>query len=41
MCAFMSVSINPGATEFTVMPEGASSFAKDFVKPISAAFEAE
>ena len=33
----MSVSINPGASAFTVMPREASSRATDLVNPISAA----
>ena len=36
----MAESIHPGATAFTVMPEGASSFASAFVKPIIPAFAA-
>ena len=34
----ISVSIKPGATAFTVMPRDASSFAADFVRPITPAF---
>jgi 3-oxoacyl-[acyl-carrier protein] reductase len=33
MAAVMSVSMNPGATAFTVMPREATSRATDFVKP--------
>ena len=32
--------MQPGAIAFTVMPEGATSFASAFVKPITAAFAA-
>ena len=39
--AFISVSTTPGATQFTWMPDGPTSFASAFVKPITAAFEAE
>ena len=35
-----AVSVNPGQTAFTVIPEGASSKAKAFVKPIMPAFDA-
>ena len=38
---FMGVSIKPGASALTVIPEGASSLASALVKPISAALEAE
>ena len=37
----MSVSTNPGATQFTRMPLGATSLASAFVYPITAALEAE
>ena len=37
----MSVSIYPGATALTRTPREASSFATDFVSPISPALEAE
>src|SRR5438105_5328380 len=36
----MSVSISPGATEFTVIVRDATSCATDFTKPMSPAFEA-
>ena len=36
----MSVSINPGATAFTVTLRGASSRESDFVMPITPAFDA-
>ena len=36
----MSVSINPGATTFTVMPREATSSAIDFANPMSPAFDA-
>ena len=39
--AIMSVSITPGATQFTVMPEGPSSLASALVRPITPAFAAE
>ncbi len=38
---FIGVSITPGATAFTVMPDGATSLARAFVSPITAAFDAE
>ena len=38
--AVMSVSMNPGATAFTVMLRLAISCASDFVNPISPAFDA-
>ena len=37
----MSVSISPGATALTRIPQWASSRADDFVSPISPAFAAE
>jgi hypothetical protein len=37
----MSVSINPGDTQLTVIPLRAISWARDFVKPMIPAFEAE
>ena len=37
----ISVCINPGATAFTRMLREATSFAKDFVKPITPALAAE
>ena len=37
---FISVSITPGATQFTHIPDGPNSFASAFVKPITAAFAA-
>src|SRR5699024_1185503 len=39
--AFMSVSMIPQETQLTRIPDGASSLAAAFVKPISAALEAE
>ena len=39
--AFMSVSITPGAIQLTRIPEGPISFARAFVRPITAALEAE
>lgn len=39
--ASISVLVAPGATQFTRIPTGPSSFAKDFVNPIIAALEAE
>ena len=39
--AFIGVSMTPGATQFTRMPEGPSSWASAWVRPMSAAFEAE
>ena len=36
----MFVEMKPGATAFTVMPRGASSFAAAFVMPMTPAFEA-
>ena len=38
--ASISVSIHPGATQFTVIRRFASSSASDFVAPISPAFDA-
>ena len=35
--AFISVSITPGATQLTRMPDGPSSSARDRVSPMSAA----
>ena len=40
-CADMSVSINPGATVLTVIPNLPSSFAADVVSPIIADFVSE
>ena len=40
-CLFISVFTTPGATQFTCIPEGPSSLARDRVKPIIAALEAE
>ena len=37
----MSVSMTPGATQFTVMPEGPTSLANAFVSPMIAAFVAD
>ena len=37
----ISVSVTPGAMQFTVIPEGAYSFASAFVRPITPAFDAE
>ena len=39
--AVMSVSMAPGATQFTRMPEGPSSLARAFVSPITPALAAE
>mgnify|MGYP000443604953 CR=1 FL=1 len=40
-CAeFMGVSTTPGEIQFTLIPEGPTSFASDFVKPRSAALDA-
>ena len=39
--AFIEVPIIPGETQFTVIPEGATSLASALVKPIKAAFDAE
>ena len=39
--AFISVFITPGATQFTVTPDGPVSCANAFVKPMTAALEAE
>jgi len=36
----ISVSVDPGATQFTVIEEGASSIAQDFVKPTRPALAA-
>ena len=38
---FISVSISPGAMQFTVMLDGPTSSANAFVSPITAAFDAE
>ena len=38
---FILVSIRPGATQLTVMPDGQSSFARALVMPVRADFEAE
>jgi len=38
---FISVSITPGAMQFTVIPDGPTSLASAFVNPIIAAFDAE
>ena len=38
---FMSVSMTPGSTQFTVMPDGPSSFASAEVNPRKADLEAE
>ena len=37
----MSVSTTPGATQFTVMPEGATSLASALVRPMTPALAAE
>ena len=37
---FISVSINPGETQFTFIPDGPSSLATDFVNAIIAPFDA-
>jgi hypothetical protein len=36
--SIMSVSVEPGATQFTVTPWGASSFASPCVRPTTANF---